>query len=125
MLMAPATIERCSLEAPNLKKKEPSQMENTAARKLKQVPEGYLLIGVDPHKKRHAAVAITQDFTTRAKFKIDNTREGLETMLCRARTEMVKSDCRGVMFAVETGGHYWRNVGYFLDGEGIPFAFHN
>ena len=53
-------------------------MENTAARKLKQVPEGYLVIGVDPHKKRHAAVAITQDFTTRAKFKFNNTREGLE-----------------------------------------------
>lgn len=100
-------------------------MENTAARKLKQVPEGYLIIGIDPHKKRHAAVAITQDFTTRDKFKFDNTREGLETMLCRARMEMVKSGCRGVMFAVETGGHYWRNVAYFLDEQGIPFRFIN
>ena len=100
-------------------------MENTAARKLKQVPEGYLIIGVDPHKKRHAAVAITQDFTTRAKFKVDNTRKGLETMLCRARMEMVKSDCRGVMFAIETGGHYWRNIAYFLDERGIPFRFIN
>jgi transposase len=100
-------------------------MENTAARKLKQVPEGCLIIGVDPHKKRHAAVAITQDFTTRDKFKFDNTREGLETMLRRARTEMVKSGCRGVMFAIETGGHYWRNVAYFLDEQGIPFRFIN
>jgi transposase len=100
-------------------------MENTAVRKLKQVPEGYLIIGVDPHKKRHAAVAITQDFTTRDKFKFDNTREGLETMLRRARTEMVKSDCRGVMFAIETGGHYWRNIAYFLDEQGIPFRFIN
>ena len=85
-------------------------MENTAARKRKQVPEGYLIIGVDPHKKRHAAVAITQDFTTRDKFKVDNTREGLEVMLRRARMEMVKSDCRGVMFAIETGaitGEMW------------------
>ncbi len=49
-------------------------MKNTAARKLKQVPEGYL-IRIDPHKKKHAAVAITQDFTTRDKFKFDNTRE--------------------------------------------------
>ena len=32
-------------------------MENTAARKRKQVPEGYLIIGVDPHKKRHALFA--------------------------------------------------------------------
>jgi transposase len=100
-------------------------MENNAARKLKQVPEGYLIIGVDPHKKRHAAVAITQDFTTRDKFKFDNTREGLETMLRRARTEMVKLDCRGVMFAIETGGHYWRNIAYFLDEQGIPFRFIN
>ena len=100
-------------------------MENTAARKRNQVPEGYLIIGVDPHKKRHAAVAITQDFTTRDKFKFDNTREGLETVLRRARTEMVKADCRGVMFAIETGGHYWRNIAYFLDGQGIPFRFIN
>ena len=94
-------------------------MENTAARKRKQVPEGYLIIGIDPHKKRHAAVAITQDFTTRDKFKFDNTREGLETMLRRARMEMVKSDCRGVMFAIEAGGHYWRNIAYFLDEQGF------
>jgi len=100
-------------------------MENTAARKRKQVPEGYLIIGVDPHKKRHAAVAITQDFTTRDKFKFDNTREGLETLLRRAKTEMVKSGCRGVMFAIETGGHYWRNVAYFLEEQGIPFRFIN
>jgi len=100
-------------------------MQNTAARKRKQVPEGYLVIGVDPHKKRHAAVAITQDFTTQAKFKFDNTREGLEMMLDRARVEMVKSGCRGVIFAIETGGHYWRNIAYYLDERGIPFRFIN
>jgi transposase len=100
-------------------------MQNTAARKRKQVPEGYLVIGVDPHKKRHAAVAITQDFTTQAKFKFDNTREGLEMMLDRARAEMVKSGCRGVIFAIETGGHYWRNIAYYLDERGIPFRFIN
>jgi len=70
-------------------------MRNNAAMKRKQVPEGYLVVGVDPHKKRHAAVAITQDFTTRDKFKFDNTREGLET------------------------------VAYFLDEQGIPFRFIN
>ena len=100
-------------------------MQNTAARKRKQVPEGYLVVGVDPHKKRHAAVAITQDFTTQAKFKFDNTREGLEMMLDRARVEMLKSGCRGVMFAIETGGHYWRNIAYYLDERGIPFRFIN
>ena len=100
-------------------------MENSAARKRKQVPEGYLVIGIDPHKKKHAAVAITQDFTVQAKFKFDNTREGLETMLHRARKEMVESDCRGAIFAIETGGHYWRNIAYFLEERGIPYRFIN
>jgi len=100
-------------------------MQNTAAKKMKQVPEGYLIIGIDPHKKRHAAVAITQDFTVRDKFKFDNTRAGLELLLHRVRAEMLKSGCRGVMFAIETGGHYWRNVAYFLDEQGIPFRFIN
>jgi transposase len=100
-------------------------MENTAVRKRKQVSEGYLIIGVDPHKRRHAAVAITQDFSIRDKFKFDNTREGLETLVRRVRMEMVKSNCRGVMFAIKTGGHYWRNIAYFLDEHGIPFRFIN
>jgi transposase len=39
--------------------------------------------------------------------------------------EMVKSGCRGVMFAIETGGPYWRNIAYYLDEQGIPFRFIN
>jgi len=100
-------------------------MQNTAARKRRRVPEGYLVVGVDPHKKKHAAVAITQDFTTQAKFKFGNTRQGLDMMLDRAKAEMVKSGCRGVIFAIETGGHYWRNIAYYLDERGIPFHFIN
>jgi transposase len=100
-------------------------MKNTAAQKLRQVPGGYLIIGVDPHKKKHAAVAITQDLTIHDRFKFDNTREGLEFLLQRVKVEMVKSNCRGIMFAIETGGHYWRNVAYYLDERGIPFRFIN
>jgi transposase len=29
------------------------------------------------------------------------------------------------MFAIETGGHYWRNIAYYLDEWGIPFRFIN
>ena len=48
-------------------------MKNKVAKKLKQVPVGYLAIGVDPHKKVHAAVAITEDLTVRTKFKFNNS----------------------------------------------------
>jgi transposase len=96
-------------------------MKNKAARKLKQIPAGYLAIGIDPHKKRHAAVAIMEDLTVRTKFKFDNSRTGFEQALGNARNEMVKANCRGVIFAIETGGHYWRNFAYFLEERGIPF----
>jgi transposase len=100
-------------------------MKSAIASKLRQIPQGYLVIGVDPHKKTHAAVVITQDFTIHAKFKFNNTIEGLEIMLQRAKAEMLKASCRGVIFAIETGGHYWRNLAYFLDEQGIPFHFIN
>ncbi len=100
-------------------------MQNTAARKLKQVPERYLVIGIDPHKKKHAAVVITQDLSIRDKFKFDNTMDGFELLLRRCRDQMVKTGCRGLMFAIETGGHYWRNIAYHLDTKGIPFRFIN
>lgn len=100
-------------------------MKNSAACKMKQVPERYLIVGIDPHKKKHAAVAITHDFTLRDRFKFDNTHEGLESMINRVRNKMTDLDCRGAMFAIETGGHYWRNIAYFLDERGIPFRFIN
>jgi transposase len=100
-------------------------VKNSVARKIKQVPAGYLVVGVDPHKKKHAAAAITQDHVVRGKFKFDNSREGFTMVLERIRTEMTKAGCRGVIFAIETGGHYWRNLAYFLDEAGIPFRFIN
>ena len=36
-------------------------MTNSAARKLKRVPAGYLVIGVGPHKKKHATVAVQSE----------------------------------------------------------------
>jgi len=96
-------------------------MKNKAAKKLKQIPAGYLTIGIDPHKRKHAAVAITEDLMVRTKFKFDNSRAGFEQALGNVRNEMVKADCRGVIFAIETGGHYWRNFAYFLEERGIPF----
>lgn len=100
-------------------------MKNSAARKLRQVPVGYLKVGVDPHKKRHAAVTMTEDLVVQGKFKFDNSKRGFEGALERAKADMVKSGCRGIIFAIETAGHYWRNFAYFLENNGIPFRLIN
>lgn len=43
-------------------------MKNDTAKGLKQVPEGYLIIGVDPHKKKYAVVVLTQDAIAQAEL---------------------------------------------------------
>ena len=100
-------------------------MKNNAARKLRQVPVGYLRVGVDPHKKRHVAVTMTEDFLVQGKFKFTNSRDGFEEALERARADMEKAGCQGVIFAIEVSSHLWRNFAYFLDEKGIPFRLIN
>jgi len=83
------------------------------------------VVGTDPHKKKPAAVFLTQNFMTCSKVKFDNSREGFEKVLERARTEMLKTGCRGVIYAIETGAHHWRNLAYIIDEKGIPLRLIN
>ena len=52
-------------------------MKNSTAHKLRQVPPGYLIMGIDPHKKIHVAVAMTQDTIIHTNFKFANSKQGL------------------------------------------------
>ena len=85
-------------------------MKNSTARKLRQIPTGYLIMGVNPYKKRHAVVAMTQDAVAHCKFKVANSRRGYEELLERSRAQMLATGCRGVMYAIETASHFWRNL---------------
>lgn len=100
-------------------------MKNSIALKIKQVPEGYLVVGTDPHKKRHAATAMTQDLVIRTRFKFDNSKRGFDQALEKVHLEMVRNGCRGVIFAIEAASHYWRNFCYYLEKKGIPFRLIN
>ena len=100
-------------------------MKDSATRKLRQVPAGYLKVGVDPHKKKHAVVTMTEDFLVQSKFKFTNSRDGFEEAMERARADMEKAGCQGVIFAIEAASHLWRNFAYFLDEKGIPFRLIN
>jgi transposase len=59
------------------------------------------------------------------KFKFTNSRDGFEEALERARADMEKAGCHGVIFAIEAASHLWRNFAYFLDEKGIPFRLIN
>lgn len=90
-------------------------MKNNTASKLAQVPAGYLIIGIDPHKKKHAAVIMQQDALVRRKFKFANSRNGFEEMLQLLQLEKGKAEASGVIFGIESGTHHWKTLAYFLD----------
>ena len=100
-------------------------MKNSTASKLRQIPEGYLTAGVDPHKKKHAVVLRTQDAMVHSRFKVGNSRQGFNELLERTGWCMRRVGARGVIFAIEAGGRYWRPLAYFLDANGIPFRLVN
>jgi transposase len=100
-------------------------MKNNAARKLKQVPADYLIIGVDPHKKMHVAAAMTNDLIVHSKFKFSNTNEGYKNLGQKCQDLISKTGSAGLFFSIEAAGHYWRNLGYFLDSRGIQFRLVN
>lgn len=80
-----------------------------------------MIVGVDAHKKKHAAVFKTQDAVVHSKFSVGNSRQGFNELLERTRRCMTMVKARGVIFAIEAGGRYWRPLAYFLDANGIPF----
>jgi transposase len=96
-------------------------MKNSTARKLEQIPTNYLIVGIDAHKKKHAAVIKTPDAFTRAKFKVDNSRPGFEELLERVHSQVTNTGCKGAIFAIEAGSRYWRTVAYFLEERELPF----
>mgnify|MGYP001028239420 CR=1 FL=1 len=96
-------------------------MKNSTARKLGQIPADYLIVGIDAHKKKHAAVIKTPDAFTRAKFKVENSRSGFEELLERVQSQLTNTGCKGAIFAIEAGSRYWRTVAYFLEERELPF----
>ena len=56
-------------------------MKGSITRKLYQIPRGHLLVGIDPHKKKHAVAIITPQAMVISKFKVNNSLDGF-THLC-------------------------------------------
>lgn len=96
-------------------------MKNSTAYRIKQIPEKAIIVGIDPHKKKHTAAIMTPDAYIHKKFKFDNSMDGFERLLTIVEEQMSKMKYRNVIFAIEAGSHYWRNIAYFLDGRGILF----
>lgn len=96
-------------------------MQSSTARKLAQIPGKSLIVGVDPHKRTHAAVMITQQAEVCARLKIENTRVDFEHLVKRAQAERIKAGADSIIFAIEAGSHCWRNLAYYLHEQKLVF----
>jgi transposase len=68
---------------------------------------------------------MTYDLVVHTKFKFSNSNEGFQNLVQRARDLISKTGSSGLLFSIEAAGHYWRNLGYFLDSQGIQFRLVN
>ena len=58
--------------APNPDSRRSYRLKDSTAQKPRQIPPGYLLVDIDPHKKSHAAPITTPQAAIVTKFKVDN-----------------------------------------------------
>ena len=93
--------------------------------KHRQVPDGYLVAGIDPHKKTHTMVIMTRNEKVLTRLKFNNSKSGFELAVKQVDDQISRSSSKGVIFAMEAGGHYWRNLAYFLHKRGMPFCLVN
>jgi transposase len=89
-------------------------MQNSTARKAKQVELHELIIGVDAHKRMHWLVMMTAQGEVIRRLKVKNSFQDFEYLRYEVEREAQRQSASGVKFAIEVGGHYWANLGYYL-----------
>lgn len=100
-------------------------MQSSTARKLRQIPQGALMVGVDPHKHKHAVVVKTQQAEVVAKFKVSVSWQGYTSLLRRVQPLAEERGNCAVIYAIEAGGHYWCSLAAFLLQHGQSFRLIN
>lgn len=100
-------------------------MNNSTAFKKAQLPANCLGVGIDTHKRQHAIVPRSPQTQVLSKFKIANDRDGFEELLRRCEQFRQQCGAEKIVFAIEAGSHYWRNLAYFLEEHGQTFRLIN
>src|SRR5690606_35134143 len=95
-------------------------------KKINQVTDQTLSVGMDIAKKKHYACFVDERGRVLKKsFPVPQSREGLEWLyqcIVKAMEEFEKTE---VIVGIEPTGHYWLNLAYFLDEKGISLVMTN
>lgn len=100
-------------------------MNNSTAFKLAQLPANSLRVGIDPHKRQHTVVIRTAQGQVLSKFQVTNDRAGFETLRRRCEQYRQQVGADQVVYAIEPGAHYWRNLAAYLHAHGETYRLVN
>lgn len=94
--------------------------------KINQVTEKTLVIGIDIAKRTHFACFVDDRGRVLQKsFSVAQSRDGFELFYQRILAAMKESEKTEVIVGIESTGHYWLNLAYFLEERGIPLVMTN
>lgn len=95
-------------------------MKYNQNRKIKQITESTLVIGVDIAKERHVARAQdSRGIEFNNPLPIENTRQGFDRFHQWLKRLMIVHDKSDVIVGFEPTGHYWMAFAQFLRHQGI------
>ncbi|MBR5943798.1 MAG: IS110 family transposase, partial [Lachnospiraceae bacterium] len=94
--------------------------------KINQVKESTLVVGIDIGSNTHYARAFDWRGIELGKvFKFSNSREGFENFKDWMRWIQDKKEKSDVIVGIEPTGHYWFDLGSYLEDEGILLVMVN
>jgi transposase len=93
-------------------------VQNNTALKAKQIGKDELIVGIDPHKHKHWVVLMTAEAEVVKRFRIENSLPDFRYLREELGKEAGKRGASRINVAIEAGGHYWHNLGYYLLGQG-------
>lgn len=95
-------------------------------KKINQVTEKTLVVGIDIAKRTHFACFVDERGRVLQKsFSVPQSRDGFEVFYQRILTAMKDYGKTEVLVGIEPTGHYWLNLAYFLEERGIPLLMTN
>jgi transposase len=101
-------------------------MNSISNKKINQVTDQTLVVGMDIAKKKHYACFVDERGRVLKKsFPVSQSKEGFERFyqyIVDAMKEFGKTE---VIVGIEPTGHYWLNLAYFLEEKGIPLVMTN
>lgn len=102
-------------------------MNSTQNKKISQVKETTMIVGVDVGSEKHFFRAFNWRGIelTRKPVSFSNSMEGFNSFYNTVVELMQKSNLEEAMVGIEPTGHYWFDLGQFMSGKNIRFVMVN